>query len=234
MTTKIVQITARSGPVECCHVVAQVLKIFLKECKQKHIQHSILNRVEGPKARTIQSVVLLLKGKSLDSFIAEWVGTIIWKSTSPFRTEHKSKNWYIGFMILERSSNNEILDIDIRYTTMRSQGPGGQHVNKVNSAVRATYIKTGLSVSVMDTRSQHENKKIAKKRLIEKIQSEYLNHLKNEIQLEWKNHSEVERGNPIRVFRGNDFSHKKQKVKYRYGRKKSKDTLRSEMKHMRD
>jgi len=54
----------------------------------------------------------------------------------------------------------------------RSSGPGGQHVNKVSTAVTLRHIPSGLEVTVQDSRSQARNRKIARERLLEAIERE--------------------------------------------------------------
>lgn len=52
----------------------------------------------------------------------------------------------------------------------RSSGPGGQHVNKVSTAVQLRHAPTGVSVTVQDTRSQSMNRQLAWDRLLDAIE----------------------------------------------------------------
>jgi protein subunit release factor B len=58
---------------------------------------------------------------------------------------------------------------DVEESFARSSGPGGQHVNKVSTAVTLRHRPSGLSVTVQDSRSQSANRQIARERLIEAI-----------------------------------------------------------------
>ena len=63
----------------------------------------------------------------------------------------------------------KLSESDIEEVFSRSSGPGGQHVNKVSTAVALRHVPTGLSVTVSDSRSQALNRQTARRRLLEKI-----------------------------------------------------------------
>ncbi|WP_062061842.1 peptide chain release factor H [Aquimarina longa] len=230
MNQKIIQITAGRGPAECCWVVAQILKYFLEEVQRIGVSYHIIERTKGAENGTIQSVTIGLEGKEVKVFLSSWLGTVQWIGTSTFRKYHKRKNWFIGIYELDLVHLEEIKEKDIVYKTMRSSGPGGQNVNKVNSAVRAIHQPTGIHVVVMDSRSQHQNRKIAIERLKSKVLEVQLEKLKESLSDEWENHLNVQRGNPIRIFRGTDFKKEKKTKTFKNKRNQLKQDLKNELK----
>ncbi len=229
MQTKIIQITAAKGPAECAWVVAKVLKIFLKEIQSKNITYEIIQKENGVENGTVQSVVIQLKGKDFNQYVKSWLGTIQWIGVSQFRKHHKRKNWFIGCFELSGIQSESFAYTDIEFQAIRSSGPGGQHVNKVSSAIRAKHKPTGVQVLVSDSRSQHQNKKIAVERLKAKVNECYSEKLKESDKQQWGNHLTLERGNPVKVFIGTDFKKQKESKKYSSKRNQLKNDLRREL-----
>lgn len=205
MKEYIIHITSGRGPAECCWVVTQVLSKVIVDMKITGLAFEVISREKGFETGSLLSASIKASGSEIEQFISSWQGTIQWIGQSSFRKFHKRKNWFIGIICSPITKSSQLCERDISYQTLRSGGPGGQHVNKVSTAVRAVHKPSGLSVTASDTRSQLQNKKLATQRLFELYEKNMSDNLVREQQYIWNNHNSLIRGNPKRVFRGRDF-----------------------------
>ena len=197
------QITSGRGPVECCRVVVLVMKKIIEQAQKLGLETEMVEHEDGPKDGSMFSATLAIKGDNISILTDEWEGSVLWVAQkNPFRPWHRRKNWFVGvhaFKPLEKAKVNER---DITYDTLRASGPGGQNVNKVETAVRATHQPTGISVVASDMRSQTQNKKLAHERLMMKLSAIEEEKQMNQTRDVWMNHNTLERGNPGKSFKG--------------------------------
>ena len=201
----LLQLSAANGPDECCLAVYKLLAVVLKEAELLGLEIKKVEEEPASKPNTHKSVLLSVNGEGAALFADSWRGSILWICQSPFRKLHKRKNWFIGGEIFELQESNSTTEI--KFEACRSSGPGGQHANKTSSAIRATHIETGITVKVQSERSQHANKRLAKILIRHKLDV-----LKGDANYAERNrrheaHGHVERGSPVRVFKGDNFIH---------------------------
>lgn len=185
-------------PPECSLAVDLFYESLLKKFKD-------INIIDTTKSKFYNHNSNSITFSSDNNDIKNLIGTIEWIYESKIRKGVKRKNWFIDLSEIPEVNIVNINNKDIRIDIFRSSGKGGQNVNKVNSAVRVVHIPTGITVECQDERSQFMNKK----RCLEK-----LNYLLNEKQKKnkalqenesWKIGNNVVRGNPVRIYIGEDF-----------------------------
>lgn len=211
MTMVLLQLSANTGPEECSLAVRKALAYLQAEAAAMAVRIDVVEQLEGERPGNLRSVLLALDGEQAQALAQRWQGSVQWVCASPYRPGHRRKNWFIGADIFEPddgatlADGTALQDKDLRYETLRSSGPGGQHVNTTDSAVRATHVPSGLNVKVQTERSQHANKRLARALLAHKLaaladQAAVQNRAARRSQ-----HHQVARGNAGRVFKGEGF-----------------------------
>ncbi|OTA16121.1 peptide chain release factor H [Xenorhabdus vietnamensis] len=200
----LLQISSAQGPDECMLAVKKALERLIQEATELNIIVDILEEERGQRVGTLRSVLIAIQGEKELQLLKRWNGTIKWICESPWRKGAGRKNWFIG--VTQFEPMQEMMEGDIKFETSRASGPGGQHVNKTESAVRAVHIASGISVKVQSERSQHANRRLACLLLehrIRQLQSMQQAQLKAERRLF---HHQVERGSAVRTFIGMKFT----------------------------
>jgi peptide chain release factor len=202
MSGIILHITAGQGPAECEWVVVGVAAAFRREAATAGLTCTPVEPLAGPSP----SIMLRVEGETAEAFVAARVGTVRWVGKSIFRPVHKRKNWFVGVSrVAELKDMPDVQEHDIVYQTMRASGPGGQHVNKTDSAVRATHVPSGLSAVSQAQRSQRANKITARLKLALMLRELREKEVVDGKSALWAHNHNLERGNAVRTYEGVAF-----------------------------
>lgn len=200
------QITSGRGPAECEELVVRLAEYLMGQAKEQCFEMKILAITPGSEKNTAQSILLGMEGDAdAAALVQRWNGPVLWIWPSRFRPHHKRKNWFAGIEVITVPEEQEIDLTQLKIETVRASGPGGQHVNTSNTAVRITHLPSGLSAVAQEERSQLRNRKLAMARLYAQFQKRQDTEVKDRRQSLWNCHNRLERGNPVMVFTGDDF-----------------------------
>ncbi|WP_170547260.1 peptide chain release factor H [Ruegeria arenilitoris] len=197
-------ITSGSGPAECQQAVAGVLNAMRHEAKLFAVDFD----ASGSSTKHgFKSAVVLLGGADAEAFASRWRGTIRWRAKSNLRPQHKRANWFVGVFDLTAPAlaPDRFHERDVTFETFRAGGPGGQHQNTTDSAVRAVHGLTGLAAVAREERSQHRNKSLALARLRQLLAARIAADEVAQKAARNQLHHALERGNPVRCFKGQGF-----------------------------
>lgn len=197
-------VTSGSGPAECQQAVAGVLNVMRDEAASRGVDFDFT----GERSKHgLKSAVVVVSGAGAEAFAESWRGTIRWRAASRLRPSHKRANWFIGvFDLPAMPPQADGIDAqDVTFGAFRAGGPGGQHQNTTDSAVRATHKPSGLTVVAREERSQHRNKALALARLRQLFAARDAAGEAARRGAQNRLHHALERGNPKRCFRGDDF-----------------------------
>jgi len=179
-----------------------LLRMFLRYCEKENLKTEIIEQSKGSEAG-IKSVTVHVKGANAYGLLKSEAGVHRLVRLSPFNPAHTRETSFALLELIPELEEKEAVyldpkDLEIEANT--SSGHGGQSVNTTYSAIRITHKPTGIRVSIQNERSQHQNKELAMKILLGKLQAleeEKLAKEKKELRGEFKS---AEWGNQIRSY----------------------------------
>ena len=194
----ILQISSGQGPAECELAVNKLYEALCREYKYLELLSCHISKRSG----YYTSVLLATE---LD--LSELNGTVQWICKSPLRPNHKRRNWYVDVSVIPEAANI-CREQDIRFERFHSSGKGGQNVNKVETGVRLIHLPTGIAVTSTAERSQFLNKKDALAKLKAILEQKQREENAKQVNAAWYEHTQIVRGNPVRVYEGMEFRRK--------------------------